>query len=376
MSPLFRPTAWAVALMALFLGACSTVKYTVDDGRKVNETLLANLRALGHGERALRPAIARSAALNDPDCSRQWELPISVATSFEWDEDDRVAWVRALGVDERLTVVAAAPDAGLAVGDKIVEIQGYKKKDSNKMLAELASLRDDGDPFKVMTAAGKTITLKPFQVCRGYTRLAPPVTPGYQDFHWLMSVHPLDIFRPQITPDEALWMVLWTQGLSEEGGARIGRIGVGVGEAATGGIEMFGEIRYGVLEGLARAVRQTWETSVLSLKMIGRMLTGEVSWKNLSGPVTIADYAGQTAQLGLAHYLKFVALISISLGVLNLLPIPVLDGGHLLYYTVEIIKGGPIPERIMEVGQQIGLALLVMLMAFAFYNDLNRLISG
>ena len=221
MPPLFRPTAWAVALVSLFLGACSTVKYTVDDGRKVNETLLANLRALGHGERALRPAIARSAALNDPDCSRQWELPISVATSYEWDEDDRVAWVRALQVDERLTVVAAAPDAGLAVGDKIVEIDGYKKKDSNKMLAELASLRDDGEPFKVLTAAGKAVTLKPFQVCRGYTRLAPPVTPGYQDFHWLMSVHPLDIFRPQITPDEALWMVLWTQGLSEEGGARM-----------------------------------------------------------------------------------------------------------------------------------------------------------
>ena len=163
---------------------------------------------------------------------------------------------------------------------------------------------------------------------------------------------------------------------AEEGGAQIGRIGVGVAEAAAGGIAMFGEVRYGVLEGLSRAVQQTWETSVLSLKMIGRMLTGEVSWKNLSGPVTIADYAGQTAQLGWAHYLKFVALISISLGVLNLLPIPVLDGGHLLYYTVEIIKGGPIPERIMEVGQQIGLALLVMLMAFAFYNDLNRLISG
>ncbi|MCK6388299.1 MAG: PDZ domain-containing protein [Zoogloea sp.] len=210
-----------MALASLLLGACSTVQYTVDDGRKVNETLLANLRALGHGERALRPAIARSAALNDPDCSRQWELPISVATSFEWEEDDRVAWVRALQVDERLTVVAAAPDAGLVVGDKIVEIDGYKKKDSNKMLAELASLRDDGDPFPVKTAAGKTVTLKPFQVCRGYTRLAPPVTPGYQDFHWLMSVHPLDIFRPQITPDEALWMVLWTQGLSEEGGARM-----------------------------------------------------------------------------------------------------------------------------------------------------------
>lgn len=157
---------------------------------------------------------------------------------------------------------------------------------------------------------------------------------------------------------------------------RIGRIGVGVAEPLQGGLSMFAEVRYGIVDGLAKAVRQTWETSVLSLQMIGRMLTGEVSWKNLSGPVTIADYAGQTAQLGLSHYLKFVALISISLGVLNLLPIPVLDGGHLLYYTVEIIKGGPIPERIMEIGQQIGLVLLAMLMAFAFYNDINRLISG
>ena len=221
MPRLFRSATCAVALASLLLGACGTVRYTVDDGRKVNETLLANLRALGHGERALRPAIARSAALGDPDCSRQWELPISVATSYEWEEDDRVAWVRALQVDERLTVVAATPDSGFAPGDKIVEIDGYKRRDSHKMLAELASLRDDGKAFPVRTAAGKTLTLKPFQVCRGYTRLAPPVTPGYQDFHWLMSVHPLDIFRPQITPDEALWMVLWTQGLSEEGGARM-----------------------------------------------------------------------------------------------------------------------------------------------------------
>ena len=142
-------------VLALLLSACSSMKYTVDDGRKVDEALLANLRLLGHGERALRPAIVRAAQLKDPDCSQQWDLPFSVATSYEWPENDRVAWVRALQVDERLTVVAAAPDAGLAVGDKIVEIQGYKKKDSNKMLAELASLRDDGDPFPVKTAAGR-----------------------------------------------------------------------------------------------------------------------------------------------------------------------------------------------------------------------------
>lgn len=159
-------------------------------------------------------------------------------------------------------------------------------------------------------------------------------------------------------------------------GERIGRIGVGVQPPLEGRDAMFVNVSYGPVDGLVRAVRQTWEMSTFSLAMIGRMITGDLSWRNLSGPVTIADYAGQTARMGLDHYLKFLALISISLGVLNLLPIPVLDGGHLLYYVIEMLRGGPVPERVMEIGQQIGLALLVMLMAFAFYNDINRLISG
>ena len=135
-------------------------------------------------------------------------------------------------------------------------------------------------------------------------------------------------------------------------------------------------VRYGAASALAKAVEKTWDTSVFSLRMLGRMLIGQVSWKNLSGPVTIADYAGQSAQLGLVSYLNFLALISISLGVLNLLPIPLLDGGHLMYYTVEIFKGSPVSDRIMEIGQKLGLTLLLVLMAFAFYNDINRLISG
>ncbi|MDR2166085.1 MAG: RIP metalloprotease RseP [Zoogloeaceae bacterium] len=164
-----------------------------------------------------------------------------------------------------------------------------------------------------------------------------------------------------------------------EDGQRIQRVGLQWAEPDAALRESLPErwstIRYGLGDAARKAIGQTWETSAFSLRMFGKILSGEVSWRNLSGPVAIAEYAGRTARIGLDAYLKFMALVSISLGILNLLPIPVLDGGHLLYYALEVIKGGPLPERVMIWGQNIGLTLLATLMAFALFNDLSRLIG-
>jgi regulator of sigma E protease len=126
---------------------------------------------------------------------------------------------------------------------------------------------------------------------------------------------------------------------------------------------------------LGKAVKKTWDTSALTLKMLGKMIVGEVSFKNITGPITIADYAGQTARIGLISYLSFIAFISISLGIMNLLPIPVLDGGHLLYYSLEVLTGRPVSERFGNIAQRAGLGILMALMGVAVFNDIVRLVS-
>ncbi|WP_290650207.1 RIP metalloprotease RseP [Aquisalimonas sp.] len=138
---------------------------------------------------------------------------------------------------------------------------------------------------------------------------------------------------------------------------------------------MFHTVRYGPMESVGEAVRGTWQTSALTVQVLWKMVVGEASLKNLSGPINIAQYAGDTASTGLVPFLKFLAIVSISLGIINLLPIPILDGGHLLYFLAEAIKGSPVSEQAQVIGQQIGILMLFLLMGLAFYNDIARLIG-
>ena len=265
--------------------------------------------------------------------TRERVLDLSATSADDLDGD----FLRATGIARynpplapvigKVTGGSAAEAAGLKPGDEIVSVNN-------------ARIRSWEDLVNVVRASpGKPLTM--------------------------------EIRRPEGTA-----VVQVTPQVHTESGKPIGRVGAYPKTDPEAAAAMMTSVSYGPLESIGKALYKTWDTSTFSLKMLGKMIVGDVSLKNLSGPITIADYAGQSAQMGWVSFLLFLALISISLGVLNLLPIPLLDGGHLMYYVFEIFKGSPVSDKAIEIGQQLGMALLFVLMAFALYNDINRLISG
>lgn len=217
-----------------------------------------------------------------------------------------------------------AAGAGLEVGDHIVSVGRHKIKDWQDLVSAVQPL------------AGKSTIL---DIERNGRRLELRLTP------------------------EAV----------QSQGKTIGRIGISPKPVSIPPAYRV-HLTYGPLGAAARSAGNVWMMSVVTLKMLGKIVTLEVSAKNISGPLTIAQFAGDTVQLGWSSFLMFLAIVSISLGVLNLLPIPVLDGGHLLYYAVEAVTGGPLSKQVLVWGQQIGLAMLFALMSLAFYNDIVRLL--
>ncbi len=158
-------------------------------------------------------------------------------------------------------------------------------------------------------------------------------------------------------------------------GENIGRVGVSPQQSGADYDRARITVQYPIGTAFGKAVKQTWDMTTLTVRMLGKLVTGQASLDNISGPISIAQYAGQSASVGIDHYIKFIAMISISLAVLNLLPIPMLDGGHLVYFAVEALTGKPVSERIQIIGQQIGLVLLGGLMFLAFYNDIFRIMQ-
>jgi regulator of sigma E protease len=217
-----------------------------------------------------------------------------------------------------------AAKAGIRSGDRVIAVDGKSVRSSSEV-AELTNAKP-----------GETVV---FHVERGSEQLDVPIV------------------------TEAV----------ERDGRRVGIAGVVVRADPVVIKRLTVMVRYGPIDALAQGAKKTWELSVFTLRMLGRIVTGAASVKNISGPLTMADFAGQSAQQGTLVFVGYLALISISLGVLNLLPVPLLDGGHLLYYFVELIKGSPVSDRALEVGQRIGMAVLAVLMALALFNDFSRL---
>ncbi|MFI4968670.1 MAG: RIP metalloprotease RseP [Lysobacterales bacterium] len=336
--PDYLPIVGHVDQIAASAGFAKGDRLTAIDGNAIETWTDASLALL---QGAMDHRDLGVAVVDAGGSERQRTLPLS---KLPQDLDEQAAY-REIGLEPRQWAVppvigSVSPDspaarAGLKSGDRVVAIDAEK----------IADWRDIPAAIQKLAAPGKALTIHVERTGQTLDLAATPVRNAQES--------------KAATQDVARQTPAWLLG--------IGAQPVEPHYDAT--------LRYSPLAAIPQAFGETWQRSRETLGMLGRMVTGQASLKNLSGVITIAQVANSSAQLGLAWFLNFLAIISLSLAILNLLPIPILDGGHLLYYLIELVKGSPVSDRVQIAGQYVGLTLLMALMGLAFYNDILRIAS-
>ncbi|MEZ5540932.1 MAG: RIP metalloprotease RseP [Pseudomonadota bacterium] len=302
-------------------------------------------------------------------------VAIQGKTTPTWE--NAVMALLAAGLDERDSIVL-----DLRSPDGAVRTLQAPLTQSEQLLEQGGVLHNFGlEPWQLPAVIDAVVAGEPAQqagLLHGDRIVAADATPinGWNDWVEYVRARPGQTIAVEVRRDGAALTLQLVPRRVTEDGATHGFIGASVQlPAADQHATMRVVVHRGPLEAVPAALDKTWEVTTLTLRTLWKMLTGKASVENLSGPISIARYAGESAAVGLTTFLAFLGIVSVSLGVLNLLPIPVLDGGHLLYYLVELVKGSPLSEAAQLAGQKIGILLLLMLMTVAFYNDLVRLID-
>ena len=345
--PAFNFLFAIIAYWALFISGVPTVRPTVGP---VEPGSYAAEADFAYGDRILA-VDGRSAS--------DWEV-VLVGMLDELVSDGQVSVTLEAddGWEKSVTLSVGSDRAGLTEPGMLFEHLGFKPWQPPAVIGQVS---DDGAAAAAGMLPGDRVVAIDNE----------PIT-AFAELQRIVAERPDKRVAVQFVRDGVTETVALTLGSREQNGVAQGWLGVGIENP---GDSYWYMRKYGPGIAIVEATAQTWASTAFTVHMLGRMITGDVSLKNISGPINIAQYAGDSAQAGLNSFLRFLALVSISLGVLNLLPIPILDGGQIVFQTAEWIKGSPLSERSQIIGQQFGILALLLLMSFAFYNDIARILG-